>query len=175
MSIQWKVEKGAVVALIRLLLYCVINRNIASSDFLSYFTTSQYPLPEEFSSLSAHLPLLPPVSSCMVSAHWDMLFGLIYNASPAPGHHVWQMTYFCADPHRALTWGGWVCVRLCVNRDRDGEGRLCLVSYWRLQCVFCIRRWVDKWCWCEPSCNNNRFLCFALPNWPWGVLRDLWL
>lgn len=71
--------------------------------FWSHFTMSQYPRPEEFSSFSAHLLLLPPVSSCVVSAHWDMLFGLIYNASPAPGHHVWQMTYFCADPHRALT------------------------------------------------------------------------
>lgn len=64
-----------------------------------------------------HLLLLPPASDCVVSAHWDMLFGLIYNASPAPGHHVWQMTYFCADPHQALTWrDGWVWAQLCANQ-----------------------------------------------------------
>lgn len=147
-----KLRKWEVGALIRLCwmisFLCFMIRNVSSSDFfffLSYFTTSQYPLPEEFSSLSAHLLLLPPVSSCVVSAHWDMLFGLIYNASPAPGHHVWQMTYFCADPHRALTWGGWVGVCASVRksvyvclfvyqstdavhvRKWHGEGRLCFV------------------------------------------------
>lgn len=34
---------------------------------------------------------------------------------------------------------------------------------------------VDEWCWCEPSCDNNQILGFALPSWPWGVLRRLWL
>lgn len=41
---------------------CSRGSNVASSDFCLYFTTSQYPLPEEFSSLSAHLLLLSPVS-----------------------------------------------------------------------------------------------------------------
>lgn len=112
-----KLRKVQFVALIRLCwmisCLCFMNRKRGPQWFLSYFATSQHPLPEEFSSLTAHLLLLPPVSSCVVSAHWDMLFGLIYNASPAPGHHVWQMTYFCADPHRALTWGGG-CSRKCA-------------------------------------------------------------
>lgn len=97
--------------------------------FCLTFTRSRYNRPEEFSPLCAHLLLLPPASDCVVSAHWDMLFGLIYNASPAPGHHVWQMTYFCADPHRALTWrDGWVRVQLCVN-----------------QCMF-VFQWVSLCC-----------------------------
>lgn len=93
--------------------------------FLSYFMTSKYPLPEVFSPLSAHLLQFPPASSCVVSARWDMLFGLIYNASPAPRHHVWQMTYFCADPHRALTWRGCVGVHAMVCKSVD----VCLFVY----------------------------------------------
>lgn len=89
------------------------NRNIV--EVIIFFLLpylmllSKCPLTEEFPAplslfLTAHLLLFPPM--CLtVSARWDMLFGLIYNVSPAPGHHVWQMTYFCADPHRALTRG----------------------------------------------------------------------
>lgn len=142
-----------------------------------------------------HLLLLPPASDCVVSAHWDMLFGLIYNASPAPGHHVWQMTYFCADPHQALTWrDGWVWAQLCANQ--------CMFVYQCMAfCCPCEDMKVVQWggalynidvciiCVCVCVCFSFtdwttgadasipaprvRFFCVPLPGWPWGVLRDL--
>lgn len=97
-------------------------------------------------SLVVISPLCPPpaapsyVPCCVVSAHWDMLFGLIYNASPAPGHHVWQMTYFCADPHRALTWGGGWGMRASMHKSVY----VCLFVHEAMVFVD-VRNWDDEW------------------------------
>lgn len=80
---------------------------------------------------------LPPhfQSQGVGRAHWDRLFGLIYNASPAPGLDVWQMTYFCTDPHRALTWGSTLGISLlcgCCWQFHRCESPPCLYGWsWR--------------------------------------------
>lgn len=65
MSIQWKVEKrcscNSDQAVLNDLFSLLFEQKCGQQWFLSYFTTSLYPLPEEFSFLFAHLLLLPPV------------------------------------------------------------------------------------------------------------------
>lgn len=128
-------------------LFSLLDEQKHGQQWFLSFLLYDIPISPSWGVLIALCP--PPATpSCVVSAHWDMLFGLIHNASPAPGHHVWQMTYFCADPHRALTWG--VCVCACVRTSVyvclfvcdsrlavyvwkwDGEEEMCSVSV----CVF---------------------------------------